>query len=115
MAEYSFDERDSNSYTSSTNLFDDDIVACTPSERTSTLVSRRLFTNPDEQRRQPLRNVSNSTELDTQRLILEELKRTNSRLDTFSEHLEALDGRLKSVEQMQLDSTTPSSSANSDS
>ena len=52
----------------------------------------------------------NSAESDTQRLILEELRKTNSRLETFSEHLEALDGHLKSVEQMQLNSMAPNSS-----
>ena len=53
-------------------------------------------------------------ESDAQTQILEELKRTNSRLESFSDHLEALDCRLKSVEQMQLDmSASTSSSASS--
>lgn len=55
-------------------------------------------------------------ESDTQKLILEELKRTNSRLESFSDRLEALDCRLKSIEQMQLNmsSSTASSSINTD-
>ena len=77
----------------------------------STELSRRLFSNSGVYR-DPLRSVSNthSSESDTQRLILEELRKTNSRVDTFSEHMESMDGRLKSVEQRQLNSTTPSSS-----
>ena len=90
--------------------------AGTPKETThrasrSTELSRRLFSNSGVYR-DPLRSVSNthSSEFDTQRLILEELRKTNSRVDTFSEHMESMDGRFKSVEQRQLNSTTPSSS-----
>lgn len=120
------DERDTSDvgdgYMSSTDLFDDDQTqiemaneprTSTPAKRSSTL-RRRLFSNPDEQNREPLRNVSNlsnAIEANTQRLILEELKKTNSRLDTFSERLEAFDGRLKSVEHNLINSTTPSSSS----
>ena len=67
--------------------------AGTPSDATkrlstNTQLSRRLFLSSGE-RREPLRNVSNahssnSADTDTQRLILEELKKTNSRLDKFS-------------------------------
>ena len=53
---------------------------------------------------------------DTQKLILEELERTNSRLESFSYHLETLHWWLKSVKQMQLNmsSSTTSSSINTD-
>ena len=47
-------------------------------------------------------------------LILEELKKTNSHLDLFSEHLKALDGRIKSVEQAQLTISPSSSSSSTD-
>ena len=50
-------------------------------------------------------------ESDTQKLILGELKRANSRLEAFSDRLEALDLRLKSVEQMQLSSSAPAAAA----
>ena len=68
--------------------------AGTPSDATkrlstNTQLSHRLFLSSGE-RREPLRNVSNahssnSADTDTQRLILEELKKTNSRLDKFFE------------------------------
>lgn len=44
-----------------------------------------------------------------QKLILDEKKQANSRLDTFSERLGSLETRLKSVESNQL-SLTPNSS-----
>ena len=50
---------------------------------------------------------------DTQIVILE-LKKTNSRLDSFSEHLKTLDGRIKSVEQAQLTISPSSSSSSTD-
>lgn len=88
--------------------------------------NRRLFTEPaarEEPHRQPLGDATNlrspasvrtrPSESDTQVLILEELKKTNSRLDSFSEHLKALDGRIKSVEQAQL-TISPSSSSSTD-
>ena len=78
--------------------------------------ARRLFPPDDEREthRGELLENATATEPDTQKLILEELRKTNSRLESFSDRLEALDCRLKSVEQMQLNSSTPSSSVSTD-
>ena len=93
----------------------------TPSQGASksTQPNRQLFSTSGALR-DPLRNLSNthlSSSADPhsrlQKQILEELRKTNSRLDTFSDQLEAMDGRLKSVEQMQLNSATPTSSSDS--
>ena len=57
--------------------------------------------------------LDSSSQSDTLKLILEELKKNNARLDSFSENLKSLDGRLESVEQSQAqlsNSSTPSSS-----
>ena len=51
--------------------------------------------------------TSEEPDIHGQKLILEELKKTNSRLDS---DLQALDSRIKSVEQTQLSFLTPSSS-----
>ena len=90
-------------------------------------LNRRLFTKTttrEEPRWQPLGDATNPrspacartrpSESDTQILILEELKKTNSRLDSFSEHLKTLDGRIKSVEQAQLTISPSSSSSSTD-
>ena len=100
----------------------------TPARRTdkgrSQQTARRLFVSDSEEEvcRGELVQNATGTELersppknDTQKLILEELKKTNSRLESFSDRLEALDCRLRSVEQMQLNvsTSTPSSSIGS--
>lgn len=87
-------------------------------------VSRRLFTKPLQEsnsnrprvlpaaatcRELPVENSSG----DTQHLILQEIKKTNSRLDVFATQLESLERRLASVESSHM-SVTPSSSSGND-
>lgn len=43
--------------------------------------------------------------------MLQEVRKSNSRLDTFSDRLEGLESRLASVKDNQLSSVTPSSSS----
>lgn len=48
------------------------------------------------------RNMVNATVHSQSNEILTELKKVNSRLETFCELLDSLDGRLKTVEDMQV-------------
>ena len=81
--------------------------------------NRRLFVESfdpatDMDVRAPLRNVTNScisTQPCSSSSILEELKKVTSRLDTLSEHMESLGGRIKSLEQTQTAFSTPCSSS----
>ena len=89
----------------------EEVASNTPepvSANTTTSVSRRLFSNPLD----PDISTNNSAQSHSSE-ILEELKKVNSRLNTFSECLETLDGRLKSLEQIQITSGTPCSSTSS--
>ena len=64
--------------------------------------------------RAPLRNVTNScisTQPCSSSSIVEELKKVTSRLDTLSEHMESLGGRMKSLEQTQTAFSTLCSSS----
>ena len=67
---------------------------------------------PARQSNSELGNIS-STSSNTQELILQELRKTNARLDMFTGRLESLEGRLTSVETTTL-SMTPSSSSGVD-
>ena len=49
----------------------------------------------------------------TNELILEEVRKTNSSIAEFSTRIDAMESRLKTVEQQQKDMTTPSSSGDS--
>ena len=120
---------------------EDDLLAPnSDSERDSDLFSDELFDEPSECggsfcaqfnaravdyegstcRGEPLQNATAteparlSPERNTQELILDELKKVNSRLESFSDRLDALDCRLKTVEEMQLSCSTPSSSISTD-
>ena len=104
-------------------------------------VSRQLMRTPSSQERvmnnhgtteteQPLKEMTNlpsqvdmssangetsgtRTTAETQRLILEELQKANSRLDQFSTNISTLEKRLSSLESSQSLQLTPSSSSSS--
>ena len=59
--------------------------------------------------REPLSEQTNTTS--EYQLILEELRKTSSRLDSFSKTLESVEKRLDSVERMSLDVTSSSDSS----
>ena len=64
----------------------------------------------DPQTAQSNRSTSSDN---TQLLILQEVKKANSRLNIFSDRLEALESRLASVENNQLSATPVSTSTGS--
>ena len=98
----------------------DDVIN-TPSATGSSSVTRRLFTASEENGPNAakdnavgyLTNQSTTTSEDTQLLILQEMKKANSRLSAFSDRLEAVESRLASVENNQLSATPASTSADS--
>ena len=57
--------------------------------------------------------LSDKTNVSAQDLILKEVRKTNSSLAEFSTRMDAMENRLKSVEEQQKDMTTPSSSGDS--
>ena len=57
--------------------------------------------------------LSDKTNVSAQDLILKEVRKTNSTLAGFSTRMDAMENRLKSVEEQQKDMTTPSSSVDS--
>ena len=61
--------------------------------------------------RRAFRSVVNATVHSQSNEILTELKKVNSRLETFCERLDSLDGRLKTVEDMQVNLSTSVSSS----
>ena len=102
------------------------VANMSPNTASSSTVVRRLFSgNESPNGNPPLRDITNrspsiqppgpATGNDTQLLILQEVRKANSRLDTFSDRLEGLESRLASVEDKQLSSVTPSSSSSTDS
>lgn len=131
----SFDDLEDNSseYNTDRDLFENDdlceSVNNEPHSRSLTAASgaqgtaktnpnRCLFPTSGESgtRRHALRNSTNNdtpTRSSDTGVILEELKKVTSSLNDFSERLESLDSRLKSVEEMQIrsNSATPSSSS----
>ena len=97
---------------------DGEVASKSPNATRSSTVIRHLFSrskSPD-----PLNDITNrspsspqprpAADNDTQLLILQEVRKANSRLDMFSDRLEGLESRLASVEDNQLSSVTPSSS-----
>lgn len=59
-------------------------------------------------------DVSNTASEDPQSLILEEIKKTNISLQSFSTRMDEMDKRLQSIENQQKVTVTPSSSADTD-
>lgn len=90
---------DSSSEVSSESSSPEKCTGRTPSNTTE-LNRRQLFKST------PLSDKINE-------LILEEVRKTNSSIAEFSTRIDAMESRLKTVEQQQNDMTTPSSSGDS--
>ena len=72
---------------------------------------RTPSTSADGGRRQLFKPaLVDKTNVDPEELILKEVRRTNSSLAEFSTQMDAMENRLKTVEEQQKEMTTPSSS-----
>ena len=90
----------------------------TPRVNDSSNVSRRLFVGGEPLKEVSNRHVSGSrspqTSDNTQLLIMKEVQKANSRLDTFATRLEAMETRLTSVENTNFTCSSSSTGCSSD-